>query len=96
MLMPLLGRSVVLGDLLRGDLDGAVLLDHFCDLVIGLAALAQRLNLIADHADEGLDRKLFRSESGGRTESFLGFDGFFNRVHLGFAHVGLSFRTTNE
>ena len=47
MLRPLLGGSIVLGDLLRGDLDGAVLLDHRSNLFIALPALTQRLDLVA-------------------------------------------------
>lgn len=65
--MPFIGRSVILGNLLSGDLDGAVLPDQVCDLVVGPAALSQGFDFVADHSNKGLNWELFRSEPSCRT-----------------------------
>ena len=70
-MLPLLGRRVMLRDLLRSNLNGAVLLDDGRDLFISFPAFSERLNFVADHADKGFKRKLFRLKPGGVAESGL-------------------------
>jgi hypothetical protein len=68
-------------------MDSAVLDDHGRDFLVASAMFAQEFDLIADHADEGIDGKLFRAESGGLAQIFLRFDGFFDGVEFWLAHA---------
>jgi hypothetical protein len=70
----------VLGDLGRGDLDLRMRTDSGRNLLIGVAALTQALDLVADHADESVYRELFRRKSSLVAQRFLCTKRFFNGV----------------
>src|SRR5579859_1811655 len=78
--MPLFGPRVMLGNLGRGDLDLRMSTDRLCDLLIGVAALTQVLDLVADHANKGGYRELFRRKSSLVTQRLLGAKCFFKGI----------------
>jgi hypothetical protein len=73
------GRSVIGGNFVGGDYDFQIWGDGAGDFFIAASLAAKRFDFVADHFDEGSDRKHFLA-CPARSRSALGADGFFNRV----------------
>ena len=86
--MALTGRSVIPGDLRGCNLNVRMRLDQACDIFVRFALGAERFHLIADHTDEGLNRKHLRAQTSSFSKRLLCSKCLFNGVgfHDGFSN----------
>jgi hypothetical protein len=80
--MALFRRSVVFGKFSRSNLDLGMRLDCLDNPLVAKAALTQGFHFIADHADEGLQRKHLRLEPSQFPQRALRLKRFLDRIQF--------------
>jgi hypothetical protein len=73
-------RIVISENISGGDRDRGARLDRLCDIFITSPLVPQRLDLIAYHPNERLDRKHLRPQSGQLAKRPLSTNSLFKRV----------------